>query len=240
MRLRRLDIEVFDYFVQLRVPREVFAPLRNQADVLSWHLWRFLRTNKVTAPVSRTRLLAQPYDVRSVTDEFSFIKINPDPPFDFEKGPLEKANLDAMASLVVGASQSSFDADWSWTDKALSDFEAADFEARCVRAVRRPRGTDVELRLEERVSFRAASVDFVAFRDGKEKHRETISQISILPILWSGCLNKIELDGTRISIAGKVPTAIPQDMLGSAPHGAKRTELEWYKWSRTFSEMKLD
>ena len=239
MRLRRLDIEVFTYFVSIGVPKEVFAPLRNQADVLSWYLWRFLKSKRIEAPISQARIIAQTHETCTVTDEFFFIKVNPKPPFDVEKGPLEQVNLDAMASLVIRASQSSFATDWSWINEALSDFQVADHEARYVRVARRPRGTETELRLEERVSNSGASIDFVARFRGEETRRETVSQVGLLPNTWSGCLNKIVLDGNRVRIDGRIPTAVPSALLGSAPHGAARTRLEWYEWSRTFSELGL-
>lgn len=238
-KLRRLDIQVFDYFSKLGISPEVFSPLRDQADVLSWHLWRFLRSANVSAPVSRSRVIAQTKQSNTVTDKFHFIKVNPTPDFDVEKGPLDAQNIDALESLLRKATKTSFSIDWSWLEEALRAFREENFEARFVRASRRPRGTKIEIQLEERVSHRAASMDLVAYFDGSEVHRETVSQIEILALTWSGHLNKIMIEDDYVSIQGKIPTTIAAEKLSRVPHGAPRDRLEWYSWKKTLSDLNL-
>lgn len=250
MKLRWINVDMTSTCINMGFGKELWVPLRNHSEVLSWYLSLRARKDGLTmqeataiqiigatgefagatvthnntqiirTSLENSRLLS---DLRKGDDTFEF---------------LERFTRDGFAILKKNEGL-----EIDFIDKYLSDFKSDKYECKTVLDQRKPRGTGLTLQLEGRMTNNFLRIDFVARKGVAEVYRETLMYEIPNRHFLGKPAHKIEIDGTRVSVSGRFRRPkFSQD--GQLVLKTVRTptdlQTEYYVWERNLSQIALD
>jgi hypothetical protein len=252
MRIGNCILWVWDFFRACEGWEEDghFARARDKTDVLVWFLNHWLRDNPVEH-LGINEVFVQ-FRASGAGDEVvwsdrkAIVRLAVPHPGD----PALLQNEAAFYEFIMSAGSRALGllvADGHAAVAAISDgfaaFAAAGYGFQRVIALRRFRGTGLEVRIVQQVDTRAASARLEILKQGVIQHAEILSQTEPRHFLWSGKLRKLDLTDGVLRVVGTIPTSLPLEKLARQQHGdlsGKLKVLEFYTWSRPLAELGLD
>ena len=244
MRLVGISIEVGFYAYERQLNPTHQSKLKNLQDVFEVFLERALKEKPLTGLPYRRLVILAATEKRSNyrTEERNVLRI----------GIAGKRN----ASIDRGMSSEEIYEHFMWLieeaflrespvlvgylpflHRAYEKFRSDNYCMTWQLSRQKPRGQRNEFILEATLDEHALSVDFVCRCQNSEIYREHIMQTGPYPkTMFKGALKKVDFDGNRISISGRVPTKIPPSNLSMSKHGDVKKydelRLSHYNWSR--------
>lgn len=247
MRLRWINVDTTLTCTSMGFGKELWVPLRNHSEVLSWYLSLRARKDDLTMPDSTTiRIIGITGEFAGTTvvsDNTQIVRISLDDPrllLDLKRGDdtfqfLEKFTRDGFG-LLRRNNRLEFDA----IDSYLTDFRLANYECRTILYQRKPRGTGLTLQLEGHMTNEFLRIDFVTHNPEAEIYRETLMYEIPNRHFLGKPAHKIEFDGARVSVTRRLrkPYFSQDGQLALRKFNTPKDQrAEYYTWERTLSQI---